>query len=236
MSASLAEACVSLVSAGDSPRRFRGGLAKALRAFPPVRDRIRGRGVEAANPFVQRRAPIQVQGALFEESSDGSDLGLHAGIAGEHRIDLLPRFRCKPRLAPERLGASPQSPPCRQVDRIGVLFKALRGNAPAEFHERLRAEPLRFRPKCVHGLAHPFAFVGYAGQPDACRIVELRSLALAEQPEPLAAKLLRRVDPLVQRVKRLSILTPDRRAKLTPLSGTAEVVPVANRGDPRGFV
>ena len=37
-------------------------------------------------------------------------------------------------------------------------------------------------------------------------------------------------------VKRLSILTPDRRAKLTPLSGTAEVVPVANRGDPRGFV
>ena len=37
-------------------------------------------------------------------------------------------------------------------------------------------------------------------------------------------------------VNRLSILTPDRRAKLTPLSGTAEVVPVANRGDPRGFV
>ena len=37
-------------------------------------------------------------------------------------------------------------------------------------------------------------------------------------------------------VKWLSILTPDRRAKLTPLSGTAEVVPVANRGDPRGFV
>ena len=37
-------------------------------------------------------------------------------------------------------------------------------------------------------------------------------------------------------VKRLSILTPDQRAKLTPLSGTAEVVPVVNRGDPRGFV
>ncbi len=37
-------------------------------------------------------------------------------------------------------------------------------------------------------------------------------------------------------VKRLSILTPDRRAKLTPLSGTAEVVPVVNRVDPRGFV
>ena len=37
-------------------------------------------------------------------------------------------------------------------------------------------------------------------------------------------------------VKRLSILTPDRRAKLTPLSGTAEVVPVVNREDPRGFV
>ena len=34
--------------------------------------------------------------------------------------------------------------------------------------------------------------------------------------------------------ERLSILTPDRRAKLTPLSGTAEVVPVVNRGDPRG--
>ena len=33
-------------------------------------------------------------------------------------------------------------------------------------------------------------------------------------------------------VKRLSILTPNRRAKLTPLSGTAEVVPVVNRGGP----
>ena len=37
-------------------------------------------------------------------------------------------------------------------------------------------------------------------------------------------------------VNRLSILTPNRRAKLTPLSGTAEVVPVVHRGDPRGFV
>ena len=37
-------------------------------------------------------------------------------------------------------------------------------------------------------------------------------------------------------VNRHSILTPDRRAKLTPLSGTAEVVPVVHRGDPRGFV
>ena len=37
-------------------------------------------------------------------------------------------------------------------------------------------------------------------------------------------------------VNRHSILTPNRRAKLTPLSDTAEVVPVANRGDPRGFV
>ena len=43
-------------------------------------------------------------------------------------------------------------------------------------------------------------------------------------------------EAVAQLVKRLSILTPDRRAKLTPLSGTAEVVPVANRGDPRGFV
>ena len=40
----------------------------------------------------------------------------------------------------------------------------------------------------------------------------------------------------VENVNRLSILTPNRRAKLTPLSGTAEVVPVADRGDPRGFV
>ena len=31
-------------------------------------------------------------------------------------------------------------------------------------------------------------------------------------------------------------MTPNRRAKLTPLSDTAEVVPVVNRGDPRGFV
>ena len=37
-------------------------------------------------------------------------------------------------------------------------------------------------------------------------------------------------------VNRHSILTLNRRAKLTSLSGTAEVVPVANRGDPRGFV
>ena len=33
-------------------------------------------------------------------------------------------------------------------------------------------------------------------------------------------------------VNRHSILTPNRRAKLTPLSGTAEVVPVVNRGGP----
>ena len=44
------------------------------------------------------------------------------------------------------------------------------------------------------------------------------------------------IDGAMNGVKRLSILTPDRRAKLTPLSGTAEVVPVVNRGDPRGFV
>ena len=31
-------------------------------------------------------------------------------------------------------------------------------------------------------------------------------------------------------------MNPNRRAKLPPLSGTAEVVPVVNRGDPRGFV
>ena len=43
-------------------------------------------------------------------------------------------------------------------------------------------------------------------------------------------------DGTLSTVKRLSILTPYRRAKLTPLSGTAEVVPVVNRGDPRGFV
>ena len=41
---------------------------------------------------------------------------------------------------------------------------------------------------------------------------------------------------LTHDVNRHSILTPNRRAKLTPLSGTAEVVPVVNRGDPRGFV
>ena len=45
-----------------------------------------------------------------------------------------------------------------------------------------------------------------------------------------------RVDDEAEIVKRLSILTPDRRAKLTPLSGTAEVVSVVHRGDPRGFV
>ena len=38
------------------------------------------------------------------------------------------------------------------------------------------------------------------------------------------------------RVNRRPKLTPNRRAILTPLSGTAEVVPVVNRGDPSGFV
>ena len=42
--------------------------------------------------------------------------------------------------------------------------------------------------------------------------------------------------PVLMAVNRHSILTPNRRAKLTPLSDTAEVVPVVNRGDPRGFV
>ena len=190
------------MSAGDSPRRFR-----AVSRRPCERSRQSGiasgdGGGEAANPFVQRRAPIQVQGALFEEGSDRSDLGLHAGIAGEHRIDRLTRVRCEPRLAPECLGAIPQSPPCRQVDRIGVRLEALPGDAPAELHERPRAEPLHLRPQRVHGLAHPFAFVGCAGQPDACRIVELRSFALAEQPQPLVAKHLSCVDPRVQRFGR----------------------------------
>ena len=69
-----------------------------------------------------------------------------------------------------------------------------------------------------------------------------RPLELSEHAEHLEKRLTGwrgRVDALlveVQVVKRLSILTPDRRAKLTPLSGTAEVVPVVNRGDPRGFV
>ena len=51
--------------------------------------------------------------------------------------------------------------------------------------------------------------------------------ALASGAE-LGLEVVDQVDDVV--VKRLSILTPDRRAKLTPLSGTAEVVPVVNRG------
>ena len=33
-----------------------------------------------------------------------------------------------------------------------------------------------------------------------------------------------------------TVIVVNRRAILTPLSGTAEVVPVVNRGDPSGFV
>ena len=55
------------------------------------------------------------------------------------------------------------------------------------------------------------------------------AIAMAIRGDPEAR------EPLLG-VNRLSILTPNRRAKLTPLSGTAEVVPVADRGDPRGFV
>ena len=58
---------------------------------------------------------------------------------------------------------------------------------------------MHVRPQRVHGLAHPFAFVGGAGEPHARRTVELRPLALAEQPQSLAAKLLSRVDPWGQR-------------------------------------
>ena len=63
-----------------------------------------------------------------------------------------------------------------------------------------------------------------------------RSGSLFSYVDLEARVVVRRVDCAPIGVKRLSILTPDRRAKLTPLSGTAEVVPVANRGDPRGFV
>ena len=59
--------------------------------------------------------------------------------------------------------------------------------------------------------------------------------ALAEDDEERPDTLLALTEE-EQSVNRLSILTPNRRTKLTPLSGTAEVVPVANRGDPRGFV
>ena len=104
-----------------------------------------------------------------------------------------------------------------------MRFEALPGDAPAEFHERLRAEPLHFRPQRVHGLAHPFAFVGCAGQPDACRIVELRSLALAEQPQSLAAKRLSRVDPLVQLLRprrgRIQAMPAVPQERLDPAAG-----------------
>ena len=43
------------------------------------------------------------------------------------------------------------------------------------------------------------------------------------------------VDGSESHVNRLSILTPNRRAKLTPLSGTAEVVPVALLQSPAGW-
>ena len=62
------------------------------------------------------------------------------------------------------------------------------------------------------------------------------TLRPSELAETLALLVEARQPAVVWGVKRLSILTPDRRAKLTPLSGTAEVVPVVNRGDPRGFV
>ncbi len=55
-------------------------------------------------------------------------------------------------------------------------------------------------------------------------------LALADDPDRHPVALTE------DSVNRHSILPPNRRAKLTPLSGTAEVVPVVNRGDPRGFV
>ena len=50
-----------------------------------------------------------------------------------------------------------------------------------------------------------------------------------------AARIIRRVNNC-HTVNRRPNLTPYRRAILTPLSGTAEVVPVVNRGDPCGFV
>ena len=80
--------------------------------------------------------------------------------------------------------------------------------------------------------------------PDAARTLldeALREARRRELSAPLPRPARRRAEilgsiPDKWGVNRHSILTPNRRAKLTPLSGTAEVVPVVNRGDPRGFV
>ena len=55
-------------------------------------------------------------------------------------------------------------------------------------------------------------------------------------PVPQRVRAVRTSDVSVQDCQSALKLDPNRRAKLTPLSGTAEVVPVVNRGDPRGFV
>ena len=164
-----------------------------------------------------------MSGALFEERSDGSDLGLHAGIVGEHVIDRLPRIRCEARLAPERLRAIPQGIPCRQVGRIAARLEALPGDGPTEFHERPRTERLHLRLQRVHGLAHPVAFAGCVGQPHTRRIVEPRSLALAEQPQSLAAKFFSRVDLRVQVLRpgrgRIQAMTAVPQERLDPAAG-----------------
>ena len=64
-------------------------------------------------------------------------------------------LRCEAGLSPEFVGTGPQRLPCRKVDRIGAGLALLPLDTPAGFHERVRAQPLRFRPQRVHGLAHP---------------------------------------------------------------------------------
>ena len=91
--------------------------------------------------------------AFVEKSLDGSDLDLDAGIAGEHRIDGFLHLRCEAGLSPEFVGTGPQRLPCRKVDRIGAGLALLPLDTPAGFHERVRAQPLRFRPQRVHGLS-----------------------------------------------------------------------------------
>ena len=94
----------------------------------------------------------------------------------------------------------------------------------------------RFDQTFVSGHAGPRWLMGRNTEASVLASVQRRWSAGAPVYDALGARVeaghrfTRRVTANAQVVKRLSILTPDRRAKLTPLSGTAEVVPVVNRG------
>ena len=139
--------------------------------------------------------------------------------AGQSVAAIAARFGMSERLVEQRLRLGNAAPELLEAYRNNEIdLEVLKAFAVTTDRERQMA------------VWEQISAQGY--RPSAWQVKRL----LTEERVPGASAVARFVGVEAYDVNRHSILTPNRRAKLTPLSDTAEVVPVVNRGDPRGFV